>query len=512
MPQRGKVNSFEIKPEKFGRYILLDRIGAGGMAEVFRAVMPGVEGFQRTFVLKRILAERAQSPYFVEMFVQEARINALLNHPNIVQVFDFGNVGGTYFLAMEYVRGRDVSEMLRRLRARDRPCPVAVAAFIAREVAGALEYAHSLTASDGTPLNIVHRDISPSNIICLRAGGVKLLDFGIAKALNEPEIERTGQGLFKGKLSYISPERIKDLPVDGRADLFALGAVLWELLAGRKLFRGKTEFDTLKNVAQMPVPPPSSIRGDVPPELDRIVARALARDPAQRYATGQELADDLDRLLETLRYQSRALPDLLHELFGAELTSRQIPTTVLTNEMLAACRADPSSSGAGALDPTPAAPRAPAPTADEYSISIGAGAEMAAPIRPPSRWLSWVAASIGTATLVLLMVARGGGGRSQGATLPPLPAASIGAVLPESPAAAAAKRDPSSIAAAASADAPGEAPAEAEAEPQPAARDSASGEPAASGPARHVRRSSKGRVARGLSVDPFAEAASRGGR
>src|SRR5580704_9802132 len=162
----GTVESLEMRPEKFGRYILLDRIGAGGMAEVFRAVMPGVEGFQRTFVVKRILAERAQSPYFVDMFVQEARINALLHHPNIVQVFDFGNVGGTYFLAMEYVRGRDVSELLRRLRQRERTCPVGVAAFVAHEVAAALAYAHALGGADGTPLHIVHRDISPSNIIC----------------------------------------------------------------------------------------------------------------------------------------------------------------------------------------------------------------------------------------------------------------------------------------------------------------------------------------------------------
>jgi eukaryotic-like serine/threonine-protein kinase len=505
MPDGGKVESFEIKPEKFGRYILLDRIGAGGMAEVFRAIMPGVEGFQRTFVLKRILAERAQSPYFVEMFVQEARINALLNHPNIVQVFDFGNVGGTYFLAMEYVRGRDVSEILRRLRLRERPCPVAAAAFIAREVAVALTYAHTLATPDGTPLHIVHRDISPSNIICPRAGGVKLLDFGIAKALGEPEIERTGHGLFKGKLSYISPERIKDLPVDGRADLFALGAVLWELLAGRKLFRGKTEFDTLKNVAQMEVPAPSSIRGDVPPELDRIVARALARDPAERYATGQELADDLDEVLEALRYQSRALPELLHELFGAELTSRQIPTTVLTREMLAACRADPSSSGAGAMDPTPAAP--PAPVPDDYSISIGVGAATAAPVRPPSRWLSWVAASIGTATLLLLLVARGGGGRSQGATLPPLPPVSIGAALPEAALPPTAKNEPPPSTVTGSPEQP--APAGAGAHP---AQDLPSGEPAAAGPGHGVRRSAKGRIARGLSVDPFAEAASRVGR
>ena len=162
-------------------------------------------------------------------------------------------------------------------------------------MAAALSYAHTLAGPDGTPFNIVHRDISPSNIMCLRAGGVKLLDFGIAKALGEPEVERTGHGTFKGKLSYSSPERIRDLPADGRSDLFALGAVLWELLVGRKLFRGQSEFQTLKNVVEMEVPPPSSIRRDVPPELDRIVARALARDPAERYPTGQALADDLDR-------------------------------------------------------------------------------------------------------------------------------------------------------------------------------------------------------------------------
>ena len=487
------VESFEIKPERFGRYILLDRIGAGGMAEVFRAVMPGVEGFQRTFVVKRILAERAQSPYFVDMFVQEARINALLHHPNIVQVFDFGNVGGTYFLAMEYVRGRDVSEILRRLRNRERPCPVGVAAFIAREVAVALAYAHTLAGPDGTAFNIVHRDISPSNIICLRAGGVKLLDFGIAKALGEPEIERTGHGVFKGKLSYIAPERIKDLPVDGRADLFALGTVLWEMLAGRKLFRGKSDFQTLKNVAEMEVPAPSSIRPDVPPELDRIVARALARDPAERYPTAQALADDLERVLEALRHQPRALPDLLHELFGAELSSRQIPTTTLTTEMLAACRADSSSASgsAGAVAPD-STPPAPPPEPDDYSISIGVGA----PVRPPSRWLSWVAASVGTATLLLLLVARGGGGRSQGATLPP-PASAVGAALAEPAPTPAGKPAPRG---------------EAETQTQTRAGEPASEESTAPRPGHHARWSGQGRIARGLSVDPFAEAASRVGR
>ncbi|HMJ85834.1 MAG TPA: protein kinase, partial [Vicinamibacterales bacterium] len=151
------------------------------MAEVFRAVMPGAQGFKQTLVVKRIIAERAHTEDFVDMFVQEARIGALLNHPNIVQVFDFGAVGEDYFLAMEYLRGHDVSAMMKKLHADGRVFPVPVAAFIAHEVAACLGYAHALTSADGKRLNIVHRDVSPSNIMCLRTGGVKLLDFGIAK-------------------------------------------------------------------------------------------------------------------------------------------------------------------------------------------------------------------------------------------------------------------------------------------------------------------------------------------
>src|SRR5580765_1845650 len=167
-----------MTPERFGRYVLLERIGVGGMAEVFRAVMPGADGWRRTFVVKRILAELSQTGDFVEMFVREARIGALLNHPNIVQMYDFGNVEGNYFLAMEYLRGRDLSAVLRMLRRAEGLCPIPVAAFVVREVAECLGYAHALVAADGKPLNSIHRDVSPSNIMCLSEGGVKLLDFG----------------------------------------------------------------------------------------------------------------------------------------------------------------------------------------------------------------------------------------------------------------------------------------------------------------------------------------------
>jgi serine/threonine protein kinase len=480
----------EITPERFGRYVLLDRIGAGGMADVFRAIMPGVEGFQRTFVVKRILAERAKSPYFVEMFIQEARINAILHHPNIVQVFDFGNVGGTYFLAMEYVRGRDVSAILRRLREGERPCPVGVATFIAHEVAQALAYAHALAGPDGRRLDIIHRDVSPANIICQRAGGVKLLDFGIAKALGEPEVEKTGQGLFKGKLSYVAPERIKDQPLDGRSDLFSLGVVLWELLAGRKLFRGKSDFQTLKNVAEMEVPAPSSLRPDVPPELDRIVARVLARDPADRYPTGQALAEDLDGVLAALRYQTRALPDLLQKVFGSELSSRQIPTGKLAAELLAACAAETSIGTAPTPGTITSAPVQAPP--DEVDLSLGT------PPRPRSRWASWVAAAAGTAALVVLLVGRGGGGRSHGAPLPVARSAAVAPALAPEVAPIEAVLPESSL-----------GPTANSVKPDPPAAGAAPPLPGAAKPVHRPRPSVRGRVAHGLSVDPFAEAASR---
>ena len=217
---------------------------------------------------------------------------------------------------MEYLRGRDVQLLMRKLREQNLLCPVPVAAFIAHEVATCLGYAHDLLGGDGKRLNIVHRDVSPSNIMCLRTGGVKLLDFGIAKAAGDNS-ENTEQGLFKGKLAYVAPERIKNEALDGRVDLFGLGVVLWEMLAGRRLFRGKNELETLTKVMEMQVPPPSADRPDIPASLDRIVLRALDRDRDKRYPTGHAMADDLEAVLRETDFHSRMLPDLLREAFGA---------------------------------------------------------------------------------------------------------------------------------------------------------------------------------------------------
>jgi len=193
------------KLQRFGRYYLLERIGVGGMAEVYRAVTQGVEGFRRMFVVKRILAEKSRSPTFIQMFCEEARISALLHHPNIVQVYDFGHVGGSYFLAMEYLLGKDLASVMRVLRGSNLALPPSMAAFIGQQVALGLGYAHGLRGSNGQPMGIVHRDVTPSNIMLLHAGGVKILDFGIAKAGEAAGGEEVG-GAVKGKLRYLAPE------------------------------------------------------------------------------------------------------------------------------------------------------------------------------------------------------------------------------------------------------------------------------------------------------------------
>jgi serine/threonine protein kinase len=480
------------KPERFGRYLLLDRIGSGGMAEVFKAVMPGAQGFRQTFVVKRILAERSRATDFVDMFVQEARINSLLTHPNIVQVFDFGNVGGDYFLAMEYLRGRDVQVLMRRLREQNLLCPVPVAAFIAHEVATCLGYAHDLVGPDGKRLDIVHRDISPSNIMCLRTGGVKLLDFGIAKAAGD-NTENTEQGLFKGKLAYVAPERIKNEALDGRVDLFGLGVVLWEMLVGRRLFRGKSELETLTKVMEMPVPRPSAERPDVPASLDAIVLRALDRDRTKRYATGHEMADDLEKVLRETAFHSRMLPDLLREAFGSDLSRSQESLSLVTPEMLASI-AEETGTGSDTS----------VPKAEVERRQQGV------------RWkrvMAVFAASAATVVLVALAVGRGGGGRSQAHERPPAPPVTAPApkIAPLAPV------TPGPALAPAAEQAPAPEQEAAPAAPATAAEEADRGDDSDGKHKRRHRHRDRAarkqaaqeadRVVRGLSVDPFAEAA-----
>jgi serine/threonine-protein kinase len=301
-------------PTTFGRYRLLGRIGEGGMAEVYRALMTGPEGFERELVLKRILPQLSGTGDFKTMFIREAKISALLLHPNIVQIYEFGEADGAYFIAMESVQGVTLREALTTLRREQRAMPYLVAADIARQICIGLDYAHTLHGPDGAPLEIVHQDISPTNIMLAYNGTVKILDFGIARAASFAE-EEAKKGLIKGKVSYLSPEQIHVRPFDSRADIFALGVVFHEMLTGRRLFQAKNDITRMRQLLSQVVAPPSAMNAAIPRELDRIVMRSLEMDPDARYQSTADMASDLERTLIAARYSSRELSKLLHGLF-----------------------------------------------------------------------------------------------------------------------------------------------------------------------------------------------------
>jgi hypothetical protein len=268
------------------------------MATVYRATIAGPAGFARDIVVKMMLPQLADNPAFVEMFMNEAKLAARLAHPNIAQVHELGIVEGTVFIAMEYVDGIDLAELLAQLGEKDNRLPVPAACFIVREIADALAYAH-------TSQSLVHRDVSPSNVMLGRDGSVKLVDFGIAKLIDEGVAKvRTQTGTLKGKYGYMSPEQAAGRPVDARADIFAAGIVLHELLTGRRLFKGDSDLDTLKKVSETHVAPPSYANPRVPPELDAIVLRALAREPADRFQSAREMSEAISQL-EVARRISR---------------------------------------------------------------------------------------------------------------------------------------------------------------------------------------------------------------
>jgi serine/threonine protein kinase len=279
----------------YGRYLLLEKIATGGMAEVFRAKRKGVEGFEKIVALKRILPHLSSNKDFVDMFIAEAKMVASLSHPNIVQIFDLGIIDETYYIAMELVEGKDLRTILTRARNRNTLFGVDLAALIAARVSAALEYAHRHRDTEGRELRIVHRDVSPQNILISLEGEVKLVDFGIAKAATKAS--HTDTGSLRGKLLYMSPEQAWGKPLDKRSDLFALGAVFYEILTGHLLFSASSEMSVLERVREARFVAPSSLNPAVPIELEAVVMRLLHKDPQDRYPDASEVLLDLDSYL-----------------------------------------------------------------------------------------------------------------------------------------------------------------------------------------------------------------------
>jgi serine/threonine protein kinase len=303
------------EPRTFGRYHLLRRIDGGGMADIYAAALHGAEGFRRLFVIKRLRPELARNRTAVDQFIDEAKLGASLVHPNIVPVFDFGKVGDEYFMAQEYIVGRDIARLLqRRLERAQQPLEEKLMLYIAHEVLEALAYAHAQTDAKGTPLGLVHRDVSPGNIMLTARGEVKLFDFGIVKAIGR--IAKSEEGVVKGNIAFMSPEQARSEPVDARSDLFSLGLVIYNGLTKERLYRDDDgSFEQLRRAGVGPTSEQLA-KLDRFPLAGPIVRRALSVDPARRFQSAAEFALALAPHTAGARAEAAAL---MQQLFGDEL-------------------------------------------------------------------------------------------------------------------------------------------------------------------------------------------------
>jgi serine/threonine protein kinase len=314
-PEVEQVAPDMVVSETMGGYDLLRRLGSGGMAEVHLARTNGIQGFQKLVVLKQILPHLSRDKHFVRMFIEEARVAALLDHPNVVQVFDLGREEGEFFFTMEFVYGENLQGLLKALQKLGQTLSVEHVVTLGIGVAAGLHYAHERVGFDGRPLGIVHRDVSPTNVMITYEGGVKVADFGIAKVITRTDVTRAGTR--KGKVPYMSPEQCRAEKVDRRSDVFSLGVVLWEAVTGQRLFDGDNEFGVMNLIVNGQARPPTTVKPEIPKELERIIMRALTVDRDKRYQTARELQLDLEAFARELKVRATpsALGELMHYLF-----------------------------------------------------------------------------------------------------------------------------------------------------------------------------------------------------
>ena len=387
-------------PEEYGNYFLLEKIAVGGMAELFKAQQRGVQGFQKIVAIKRILPHFSDNEDFVTMFIDEAKLAAQLTHPNIVQIFDLGKAGRSYYIAMEYVNGRDLRTLLKRVRSLGLPFPEQVAAFVVMKVAAALDYAHRKRGFDDRELKLVHRDISPQNVILSTDGAVKLVDFGIAKAASKAS--HTLAGALKGKLLYMSPEQATGQPLDNRSDLYSLGLVLFELLTGERCFQADSELGVLEKVRQGRIADLATLNPTVSRDMVAIVTRALQKGVDHRYPSARfmerDLRDYLQRLATPLTEHDVA--DYLQALLNGTRADLQtlisqrfpVPAELVSGGHHTVGESSSAQAVLPRTGPLSAEPEAALPP------------QVSPPLRP--RWLLPVILALGVLLAVLLVVAR----------------------------------------------------------------------------------------------------------
>jgi serine/threonine-protein kinase len=375
-------------PCRFGKYTLIRKLATGGMAELFLAIQKSMAGFEKLLVIKRILPAMNKDRGFIDMLLHEARIAATLSHPNIVQVFDVGEVDGTYFIAMEHVHGEDLRSIVRHMKKKDVvEFPLEHALSIVLGMCAGLAYSHDKRDLDGTALNIVHRDVSPQNVVVTFTGDVKVVDFGIAKSDAVLE-EHSKNGHLKGKVPYMSPEQARGESTDWRSDIFATGVILFELTTGKRLFKGTSEYDTLKLICDREYPLPSQARFGYPRELEVIVMRALAKDRTERWQSAREMQGAIEEFVrkERLAVSTIALSKFMQGLFEDKLASQK--EALLQGKQLADIIAlEGNSDSMGSID-----------TRTPIS-STGGAVRTLTEVRPPRGRGLWIAA--GAAAIVL---------------------------------------------------------------------------------------------------------------
>ncbi len=341
-------------PARIAKYEIVGRLAAGGMAEILLARLTGPSGFERAVVVKRILPHLAAEQNFRTMFLDEARIVARIHHPNVVQVQELGQDGDELYLAMEYLEGESTAALLRRLHLQDRRIDLSLGAYVVAQACAGLHAAHELRGPDGSPLELVHRDVSPQNVFVTYGGEIKVLDFGIAKAADR--VTRTETGTFKGKFEYASPEQCLGQPIDRRSDVFAMGVVLYELTTGKRLFKRENHLLTMRAICSSEIPQPSSIVEGYPAELEAICLRALAHDKKERFATAGEMRTELLKAARNLGLEPEAdvaLARLMADLFADRIETK--------NDLLKRVRVG---TAVGAIPPNESDPQVEVPIAE----------------------------------------------------------------------------------------------------------------------------------------------------
>jgi tetratricopeptide (TPR) repeat protein/tRNA A-37 threonylcarbamoyl transferase component Bud32 len=374
-----------FKPIRFGKYLILDKIATGGMAELFRAKITSVEGFEKLVAIKKILPNLTQDSNLVNMFIDEAKLAAMLTHQNIVQIYDLGSMEGAYFIAMEYIHGKDLRVLSNKSKEKGLPLPLGYALYITSRICSGLDYSHNLKDFQGNPLKLIHRDISPQNILVTYEGEVKIVDFGIAKAARKSADTR--EGLIKGKVAYMSPEQAAGKTIDHRSDIFSAGILLYEMITGVRMFQG-ADLNVLDRVRKADFQDAESIVSDIPAEVSEILRRALAKTPSRRYESCVAMLSDLEECLSsfTVRPRAEGLSHYMKALFAEEIATEAAALLKMEAEVSLLKEGGASEGKTKTLhilehiEPVPTKKTAPAPTTHRLWLGTWAVAMVAVAI------------------------------------------------------------------------------------------------------------------------------------